>query len=244
MRGYSQRALRAAGAMGASASVLSGAAVPAIKKAGSGFSHAVVAVTPRFSPRSPAPDSKNAVWLTMTHNPTSGRARLHPIRKMIADAQSPGCVCSPSPDAHCISPSPAPAATLASAETRKFVKMYAKEGYRQVSHYTKRGLRTAARGLTIATTIARKLDVAGSWPPCTGGFGSGLARARDGGRRARRAADFHALSFERCAGSSKRKAAIDAREAQRRKLLMAKKGIQLFERAAALSRSPRFCSCR
>jgi hypothetical protein len=182
VRGHSQRALRAAGAMGASASVLAGAAVPAIKKAGSGVSHAVVAVTPRFSSRSPALIRKMlAVWLTMTHNPASGRARLHPIRKILADAQSPGCVCSLSPDAHCISPSPAPAATLASAETRKFVKMYAKEGYRQVSHYTKRGLRTAARGLTIATTIARKLDVAGSWPPCTGGSevgwrGRGTAR--------------------------------------------------------------------
>ena len=119
-----------------------------------------------------------AVWLTMTHNPAGERARLHPIRKLLADVRSPGLVCSPAPDAYCIVLSLAPAATLASAETRKFVKMYAKEGYRQVSHYTKRGLRTAARGLTIATTIARKLDVAGLWPPCSGCWKWVRARAR------------------------------------------------------------------
>ena len=48
-----------------------------------------------------------------------------------------------------------------SAETQKLVKMYAKEGFRQVSHYTKRGIRSAATGFTIASTIVRKFDVAG-----------------------------------------------------------------------------------
>ena len=50
---------------------------------------------------------------------------------------------------------------FASAETQKLVKMYAKEGYRQVAYYTKRGLRSAATGFTIARAIANKLDVAG-----------------------------------------------------------------------------------
>jgi hypothetical protein len=48
-----------------------------------------------------------------------------------------------------------------SAETQKLVKMYAKEGYRQVAYYTKRGLRSAATGFTIARAIANKLDIAG-----------------------------------------------------------------------------------
>lgn len=50
---------------------------------------------------------------------------------------------------------------VASAETQKLVKMYAKEGYRQVAYYTKRGLRSAATGFTIARAIANKLDIAG-----------------------------------------------------------------------------------
>lgn len=50
---------------------------------------------------------------------------------------------------------------FASAETQKLVKMYAKEGYRQVAYYTKRGLRSAATGFTIARAIANKLDIAG-----------------------------------------------------------------------------------
>ena len=73
-----------------------------------------------------------------------------------------------------------------SAQTQKLVKMYAKEGYRQVAHYTKRGLRTAATGFTIASTIVRKMDV--------------------GGRQ-------------------QRQKDIEEREANRRKLLLAKKGI-------------------
>lgn len=45
--------------------------------------------------------------------------------------------------------------------TQKLAKMYAKEGYRQVSYYTKRGLRSAATAATIASTVLRKFDVAG-----------------------------------------------------------------------------------
>ena len=143
--------------MGASASVLAGAAGSGIQKAGSGMSHAVVAVTPRCSPprplapcapARPAADARYALTRGV-HVRLATRAR---------------------------SPFPAWPATRGSAETRKLVKMYAKEGYRQVSHYTKRGLRTAATGLTIATTIARKLDIAGSRASPHAGRDAGLAR--------------------------------------------------------------------
>ena len=49
-----------------------------------------------------------------------------------------------------------------SAQTKKLVKTYAKEGYRQAAYYTKRGVRSAARGLTIAAAVYSKFDVAGS----------------------------------------------------------------------------------
>lgn len=78
---------------------------------------------------------------------------------------------------------------LLSSETQKLVKMHAKEGFRQVSYYTKRGIRSAATGFTIASTIVRKFDVA---------------------------------------GRQKRKKAMDEREVTRRKLLMAKKGDDLY----------------
>ena len=45
-----------------------------------------------------------------------------------------------------------------SDETRKLIKMYSKEGFRQVKYYTKRGLRSAATGFTIASAVLRKLD--------------------------------------------------------------------------------------
>ena len=142
--------------MGASASVLAGAAGSGIKKASSGVGHAVVAVTPRCPPPRPlAP---------------CARAGRSPMRAVCADAQCPRSHRDP----HSIPPALPP--TRGSAETRKLVKMYAKEGYRQVSHYTKRGLRTAATGLTIATTIARKLDIAGSRASPHAGRDAGLAR--------------------------------------------------------------------
>ena len=72
-----------------------------------------------------------------------------------------------------------------SDETRKLIKMYSKEGFRQVKYYTKRGLRSAATGFTIASAVLRKLDVA---------------------------------------GNKRRLQAMEEREVNRRKLLMAKKG--------------------